>query len=159
MLNQMESGSGSRSEAQRRADRIRILREELDELERSRVLELSTDQRTRFDEWSAARLRELATEYDVDTTVSQKRVSWGLRITSTLGGLALCAAVVLFFNRYWGYLPTSAQVAIVMRRMCRGGGFNPCRFGCSFPARCRIRPCCSSIAIGAICRLPRRSPS
>jgi cytochrome c-type biogenesis protein CcmH/NrfG len=114
MLNQMESGSGSRSEAQRRADRIRILREELDELERSRVLELSTDQRTRFDEWSAARLRELATEYDVDTTVSQKRVSWGLRITSTLGGLALCAAVVLFFNRYWGYLPTSAQVAIVM---------------------------------------------
>lgn len=58
-------------------------------------------------------LAELARQFDVDTSVSQKRVSWGMRIASTLGGIAICAAVVLFFIRYWGYLDTPVQVAIV----------------------------------------------
>src|SRR5437773_177687 len=110
----MDTGPGSRSEAQRKADRIRVLREELQELERQKVLELTPEQRSHFDQWSQAKLSELAARYDVDTTVSQKRVSWGMRIASTLGGLAICAAIVLLFMRYWGYLDTSAQVAIVM---------------------------------------------
>ena len=37
-----------------------------------------------------------------------------MRIVSTLGGLAICAAVALFFTRFWGYLGTPAQVAVVM---------------------------------------------
>src|SRR5437879_5367170 len=99
----MNRGLGSQSDAQRRADRIRVFREELDELERQKVLELNAEQRSSLDGWSAAQLNELAQEYDVDTTVSQKRVSWGMRIVSTLGGFAICAAVLLFFARYWGY--------------------------------------------------------
>src|SRR5437773_416572 len=110
----MNTGTGSRLEAQQQADRIRIFREELRELERQQVLQLTPDQRARFDAWSAARLSELASHYDVDTSVSQKQVSWGMRIVSTLGGLAICAAVVLFFSRFWGYLDTPAQVAIVL---------------------------------------------
>ncbi len=47
-------------------------------------------------------LATLAQQFDVDTTVSQKRVSWGMRIASTLGGLAICAAVVLFFAALLG---------------------------------------------------------
>ena len=76
---------GSRSEAQRQADRIRVFREELAELEREKVFELTLGQHSRLDEWSRARLSELAAQYDVDTTVSQKRVSWGMRIASTPG--------------------------------------------------------------------------
>src|SRR5881296_76942 len=110
----MNTGHGGLSDAQRQADRIRVLREELQELERQKVLELTPEQRSRFEEWSTAKLNDLAARYDVDTTVSQKRVSWGMRIASTLGGLAICAAVVLFFIRYWGYLDTPAQAAIVM---------------------------------------------
>src|SRR5438132_11662265 len=110
----MNTGTGSRLEAQQQADRLRIFREELRELERQQVLQLTPDQRARFDAWSAARLSELASHYDVDTSVSQKRVSWGMRIVSTLGGLAICAAVALFFTRFWGYLGTPAQVAVVI---------------------------------------------
>src|SRR5436309_3734958 len=110
----MNPARGNRSEAQRQADRIRLLREELQELERQKVLELTPEQRSRFDEWSAAKLRDLAARYDVDTSVSQKRVSWCMRIASTLGALAICAAVILFFMRYWGYLDTPVQVAIVI---------------------------------------------
>jgi len=110
----VNSGTGSQAEAQREADRIRAFREGLREFERRNALTLTTEQRSHFEEWSAARLTELAAQYDVDTSVSQKQVSWGMRIVSTLGGLAICAAVVLFFSRFWGYLDTPAQVAIVL---------------------------------------------
>lgn len=104
----------SRIGAQEAADRIRALREDLATEEIQAVLDLTPDQQMRFDEWSRKRLSTLAQQFDVDTTVSQKRVSWGMRIASTLGGLAICAAVVLFFIRYWGYLDTWAQIAIVI---------------------------------------------
>lgn len=105
---------GDRTLAQQAADRILMLREELAGAELSTVLALSSEQRTRFDEWSQGKLTALAQQFDVDTTVSQKQMSWGMRIASALGGLAICAAVVLFFNRFWGYLETWAQVAIVV---------------------------------------------
>jgi uncharacterized membrane protein len=37
-----------------------------------------------------------------------------MRIASTLGGIAICAAVVLFFMRYWGDLDTPFQVAVTL---------------------------------------------
>jgi len=112
------SGSNRTSEedrvaAQEAADRIRALRQELASVEVQSVLALTPDQQSRFDEWSRARLASLAQQFDVDTSASQKRVSWAMRIASTLGALALCAAVVLFFNRYWGYFDTAVQLAIV----------------------------------------------
>jgi len=110
----MNTAPGSRTEAQQDADRIRLLREGLQDLARQGVLELTPEQRTRFDDWSSRRLNELAAQFDVDTSTSQKRVSWAMRIVSTLGGFAICAAVLLFFGRYWGYLGTPAQVTIVI---------------------------------------------
>ena len=88
-----------RDAAQRSADRIRLLRQELASGEIQSVLDLTPGQRLRFDEWSRAQLAALAGQFDVDTTASQKRVSWAMRIASTLGAIALCAAVVLFFIR------------------------------------------------------------
>jgi hypothetical protein len=85
----------SQPEAQQSADRIRLLREQLATPELQRILELSPEQQLRFDEWAQAQLRELAQQFDIDTSASQKRASWGMRIASTLGGIAICAAVVL----------------------------------------------------------------
>jgi uncharacterized membrane protein len=110
----MNKGPDNQSEAQREADRIRILRDELDRLACEGVLELTPEQRGRFDAWSSTQLGELSAKFDVDTTLSEKRVSWGMRIASTLGGLALCAALVLFFNHFWGEFGTSAQVMVVI---------------------------------------------
>jgi len=103
----------SQSGAQQSADRVRLLREELATPELQRVLALSPEQQKRFDDWAADRLAQLAERFDVDTTVSEERVSWGMRIVSTLGGIAICAAVVLFFLRYWGNLGTPVQAVIV----------------------------------------------
>ena len=104
----------NRTEAQQSADRIRILREELAQPELQAAIALTPEQQQRFEEWSRAKLAKLAEQFDVDTTASQKQVSWGMRIASTLGGIAICAAVILFFARYWGYLSTPAQVAILI---------------------------------------------
>ncbi len=37
-----------------------------------------------------------------------------MKIASALGGIALCAAVVLFLSRYMGYWPTAVQVAVLV---------------------------------------------
>jgi uncharacterized membrane protein len=108
------AANGNRAGAQRTADRLRILREELASEPIQSVLALTPGQQQRFDDWSRERLADLARQFDVDTTTSQKRVSWGMRIASTLGGLAISAAIVLFFIRYWGYLSTAGQLAIVI---------------------------------------------
>ncbi len=104
----------SQAQAQQTADRIRILRQELASPELQQVLALTPEQHSRFDDWSRGQLAELARDFDVDVSAAQKRASWGMRIASTLGALAICTAVVLFFIRYWGYLDTPVQVAIVI---------------------------------------------
>ena len=106
--------TGGKSAAQQRVDRIRAFRRELEQLTAEGAIELAAEQRERLDRHLAATLAALARDYDVDTTESQKQISWGMRIASALGGLALCAAVVLFFYRFWGVLPTWVQVALLV---------------------------------------------
>jgi len=98
---------------QERADRLRVFQQELAELERENALTLSTEQRAHLDAHIEQTLKSLAAQYDVDTSESQRQISLGMKIASGLGGLALCAAVVLFFARYMGYWPTSVQVAVL----------------------------------------------
>ncbi len=105
---------GGKLEAQRRADRLRILREELRRLEQEGVLALSDDQRRAVERHTGEALESLAGRFDIDTTETQKRLSRGMRIASTVGGLAFCAAVVLFFYRYWGLLAAPWQAAILI---------------------------------------------
>lgn len=99
---------------QQRADRLRTFQRELEELEREKVLELTPEQRARLDAHIARTLAELASQFDVDTTESQRQISLGMKIASGLGGIALCAAVVLFLARYMGYWPTPLQVGVLV---------------------------------------------
>jgi uncharacterized membrane protein len=99
---------------QQRADRLRIFQRELEELEREKVLELTPEQRSRLETHMERTMAELAAQFDVDITDSQRQISLGMKIASALGGIALCAAVVLFLARYMGYWPTSIQVAALV---------------------------------------------
>lgn len=104
----------SKREAQAAADRIHAFREQLDELTRERVLVLSGEQRARLDEHLDETLRRLSERFDVDVSESQRRFSLGMKIASALGGLALCAAVFLFFYRFWGLLTSPVQISILI---------------------------------------------
>jgi uncharacterized membrane protein len=103
----------SKAEAQKRADRIRAFREELRTLEAEGLLHLTEMQRQEIARHHDGALSRLTAQFDIDTTEDQKQLSWGMRIASFLGAVALCAAVFLFFYKYWGFLSTTAQVAIV----------------------------------------------
>src|SRR5579871_5585107 len=109
----MPDGRGRRV-AQQRADRLRIFRDELAELERQQILTVTPEQRARLDPFLDQTLADLARTFDVDVTESQRKLSLGMRLVSALGGLALCAAIVLFFIRFWGMIPTAGQVAILI---------------------------------------------
>jgi uncharacterized membrane protein len=103
-----------RMEAQARADRIRAFREELAALEQELGGVLDAAGRRRVAAHHDGLLAELARQYDVATTESGRQLALGLRFVSFLGALALCTAVVLFVNRFWGALGTATQVALLV---------------------------------------------
>jgi uncharacterized membrane protein len=109
----MAEASGKK-EAQERVDRIHAFRRELEQLAGEGILVLSDEQRAQLDAHLNRTLAELATRFDVDISDSQKQISLAMRIASALGGLALCAAVVMFFYRYWGLLSIPLQVGILI---------------------------------------------
>jgi hypothetical protein len=114
MDRKFQNEPAGKREAQQRADRIRAFREELTELEREGVLVLDAERRDALDTHLQHTLAALAERFDVDTSESQKQISAGMRIASTLGGIALCAAAVLFFHRVWGLLGVPAQVTVLV---------------------------------------------
>ncbi len=103
-----------RRKAQRRADRIAAFLAELTELEAEQALVLSADQRSRLDAHIEGVLSTLSGQYGIDATESAKRVSWGMRVASSLGGLALGIAAVLFLHRFWGSMTTPAHAVILV---------------------------------------------
>ena len=102
-----------RLSAQARADRIGAFREELAELDGELGGALDDAARRRIAAHHDALLAGFARQYDVAVTESGRQLALGLRLASFLGALALCIAVVLFVNRFWGGLTTGAQVALL----------------------------------------------
>jgi hypothetical protein len=100
--------------AQQRADRIAAFRAELAELGREQGLILTSEQQARLDAHLQSMLASLAGQYGADVSESAKRISWGLRLVVLLGGIAFCAAIVLFLHRVWGALPSSAHALILV---------------------------------------------
>jgi uncharacterized membrane protein len=104
----------SRTEAQRRADDIRVFQGELERVEREGVLTLTDTQRRAVAEHHAALLAEYGKAYDVDQDARAKQLSLGMRIASFAGALALSASVYFLFYQFWGRIATSGQVAILV---------------------------------------------
>ena len=103
----------SGSQAQHRADEIRVFRAELGRLEEDGALVLTEEQRRAVGEYHGRLLAELARQFDIDRDAQSKQLSLGMRIASFLGAVALSAAAYFFFYRFWGSLPTVAQVALL----------------------------------------------
>jgi uncharacterized membrane protein len=104
----------SRTEAQRRADEIRVFRQELERVLREGVLELSDAQRISLSAHHDELLSRLSKSYDIDHDVRAKNLSWGMRIASFLGAVALAASVFFTFLQFWGRIPQNVQVAILI---------------------------------------------
>jgi hypothetical protein len=108
----------TRAEAQARADRIREFERELRQLEADGVLQLPEETRRRLRDHHAGLLDGLRRRFDIDTSDTERQMSWGMRIASTLGASALAVAVYFFFYRYWGSLSVPVQVLILAAAPC-----------------------------------------
>ena len=104
----------SQHEARQRVERIQAFRAELGQLESEGLIRLSEDQRRTLEQHHDETLARLQKLFDVDTSEAQRRFSWGMRAASALGGVALCAAIVLFFYRIWGIVPIPLQIALLV---------------------------------------------
>lgn len=104
----------TRTEAQQRADDIRVFRAELDRLEREGILRLDEGQRGTLERHHDELLARYASEFDIDRDVQAKQLSLGMRIVSFLGALALAASVFFLFYQFWGWLRTPWQIAILL---------------------------------------------
>ena len=106
-------GDITREEAQARVNRINAFRGELDELERRGAISLTDEQRAQLHDYHHSVLDALTRRFDVDRSRAESQLSLGLRIVSLLGAAACTAAAVLFFQRFWGWLSSPVQVAVV----------------------------------------------
>ncbi len=104
----------SRIEAQQRADDIRIFRKELERLESEGVLILADAQRAAVNSHHDDLLAGFAQSFDIDRDMRSRQLSWGMRIASFLGALALAASVFFLFYQFWGRFTEAAQVVILI---------------------------------------------
>ena len=104
----------TRNAAQQRADEIRIFRREQQRLEAEGVLQLSEVQRQAVLTHHEALLADLTQAFDIDRDVRSRQLSWGMRIASLLGALALAASVFFLFRQFWGLFPETVQVGILI---------------------------------------------
>jgi uncharacterized membrane protein len=106
--------SASKSEAQQRADDIRVFGRELARLEESGVVSLAPEQTEGIARYHRELLAAYARDYDIDRDAGAKQLSMGMRIASFLGALALAASVFFLFYQFWGKFSTAAQVVVLV---------------------------------------------
>lgn len=104
--------------AQSRADQVRTFRAALEILDSDDVLTLPEQAKARVRGYHDALLHAASERFDIDTSQTQKRLSWGMRIASFIGALALSAAV-FFFYRFWRLLGLIAASLLLVLKSLR----------------------------------------
>jgi len=104
----------SRTDAQQRADEIRVFAEELVRLEKERVFVLTPTQREAIAVHHRGLLEQYAQAYDIDRDSLAKQLSLGMRVASFLGALALAASVFFLFRQFWDRFSTGVQVVVLI---------------------------------------------
>ena len=104
----------TKTAAQQRADRIKAFTAELAQLARDKILALNPEQSRAVADYHAGLLAQYTAAYDIDQSPHEKQLSWGMRIVSFLGALALAASVFFLFYQFWGRFSTVSQVVILI---------------------------------------------
>ncbi|MCW8875532.1 MAG: DUF2157 domain-containing protein [Kangiellaceae bacterium] len=97
-------------QAQSRIDQINSFQQELSCLEANAGLTLSNEQQESINSYHRAIIKKLSQQFDLDLSVKEKQLSWGMKIASLLGALAMAAGLFFLFYRFWGEMSTSIQV-------------------------------------------------
>lgn len=83
-------------------------------MEAEGVVALTPEQTQALRAHHDAVLAELASEFDIDRNARAKQLSWGMRVASFFGALALAASVFFLFYQFWGVFTETGQVAVLI---------------------------------------------
>ena len=103
----------ARDDAQRRVNRIRAFRAELEALTKDGVSSLTPEQRDEITRYHDQLLRELALAHDIDRTVAAGQLSRGMQIAAFIAAVALTAAVYSLVARFWGRFDLPLQATLL----------------------------------------------
>ena len=106
-------GGLGRADAQRRANRIRAFRAELEALIAADVTTLTPEQRERITRYHDELLRQLAAAHDIDRSDAAGQLSRGMQIAAFIAAVALTAAVYSLVARFWGRLDLPMQATLL----------------------------------------------
>lgn len=104
----------SKEEAQSRADQIGQFYDELKVLEDDHVLQLDENQKTSISDYHEKLLAHFSETFDIDISKKEKHLSFGMRVASFLGALALAISVFFLFYQYWGRFSTVLQITVLI---------------------------------------------
>lgn len=104
----------SKTEAQKRTDRINAFRAELTTLQQEHVVTLDQNQQSAIQDYHQKLLAGLSDRFDVDQDLRSQQLSIGMRIASFLGALALAISIFFLFYQFWGKLATAIQITVLI---------------------------------------------
>ncbi|MET1079756.1 MAG: DUF2157 domain-containing protein [Pseudomonas sp.] len=104
----------TREQAQLRADRIQVFREELAQLQAEQVLVLEPAQQAAIARHQDQLLAHFAASLGIDATLHARRLSLGMRVASLFGALTLATSLFFLFYQFWGWFAEPVQVAILL---------------------------------------------
>lgn len=104
----------SKTEAQKRADRVIAFREELETLQRENIVTFDQNQISAITDYHQKLLSGLSNQYDVDQNVRSRQLSLGMRIASFLGAVALAISIFFLFYQFWGKFTTAVQITVLI---------------------------------------------
>lgn len=102
-----------RADAQRRVNRIRAFRAELEALTSAGAAALSVAQREDIARYHDALLQRLAAEHDIDRTETAGQLSRGMQVASFFAALALTAAVHSLVSHFWSRFDLPLQATLL----------------------------------------------
>lgn len=103
----------SRAEAQQRMDDLISFQRELTRLEKEGIIQLSKPQKQSILEHHQTLKRNYVEAFDIDPDGKSHQLSWGMRIASLFGALALGASIVFLFHRIWGIFSPAQQMLLL----------------------------------------------
>ncbi len=104
----------NREQAQQRIVRFHAFQKEMAVLKSEGILDLPQEAQSSVSRYHSRLIDDFSNQFDTDSSITEKKLSWGMRILTFLGGLALCASVFFFFYRFWGLVPTWVQIGILI---------------------------------------------
>jgi uncharacterized membrane protein len=113
MENEKNSQEYMRQQAQQRADQIAIFEQELQTLEQEHIIAHSDTSIKHIREHHQHILESLKQRFDLDLNTQAKQLSWGMKIASLLGALAMAASLFFLFYQFWGSFSQLSQSLIL----------------------------------------------